>query len=117
MSTNSSDKKVTIDKLRWRLDPAALPFETTEDLNPLKEIVGQKRGVEAFRFAMGIEKQGYNVLVTGAPGTGRTSTVRKLLAEIAEKRKSYRMTFAISTTSRIRKRPFSCDSRRGKAKY
>lgn len=87
MSTNSSDKKVTIDKLRWRLDPAALPFETTEDLNPLKEIVGQKRGVEAFRFAMGIEKQGYNVLVTGAPGTGRTSTVRKLLAEIAEKKK------------------------------
>jgi lon-related putative ATP-dependent protease len=87
MSTNPSDKKVTIDDLRWRLDPATLPFENTEDLNPLKEIVGQKRGVEAFRFAMGIEKQGYNVFVAGPPGTGRTSTVRKLLAEIAEKKK------------------------------
>jgi lon-related putative ATP-dependent protease len=76
--------EVPVEKLRWRLDPASLPFETTGDLEPLKEIVGQKRGVEAFKFGMGIDKQGYNVFVTGMAGTGRMATVRKLLKEITK---------------------------------
>ncbi len=75
-----------IEKLRWRLDAGTLPFETTEDLKPLKDIIGQKRGVEAFRFGMGISKPGYNVFVTGAPGTGRMATVRKLLEELSKKK-------------------------------
>ncbi|MBN1932375.1 MAG: AAA family ATPase [Desulfobacterales bacterium] len=84
MAIKKSDKKVSVEKLRWRLDPATLPFESTEDLTPLKEIIGQKRGVEAFRFGMGIDKEGYNVFVTGTAGSGRMSTVKKLLEEISE---------------------------------
>lgn len=79
------DKKIEIDKLRWRLDPATLPFETTEDIKPLKEIIGQKRGVEAFFFGLGIDREGYNIFVTGSSGTGRSATVRKLLEEISGK--------------------------------
>jgi len=86
MPKKESDKKVPVDKLRWRLDPATLSFESTEDLEPLKEIIGQKRGVEAFRFGMGMDKQGYNVFVTGMAGTGRMSTVRKLLEEMSKKK-------------------------------
>jgi ATP-dependent Lon protease len=86
MPRKKPDKEVPLEKLRWRLDPATLPFETTEDLKPLKEIIGQKRGVEAFRFGMGIDKPGYNVFVTGAPRSGRMSTVRKLLAELSMKK-------------------------------
>jgi ATP-dependent Lon protease len=86
MPRKKPDKEVALEKLRWRLDPATLPFETTEDLKPLKEIIGQKRGVEAFRFGMGMNKAGYNVFVTGAPGSGRMSTVRKLLAELSKKK-------------------------------
>jgi lon-related putative ATP-dependent protease len=86
MPRKKPDKEVPLEKLRWRLDPATLPFETTEDLKPLKEIIGQKRGVEAFRFGMGIDEPGYNVFVTGAPGSGRMSTVRKLLAELSKKK-------------------------------
>ncbi|MEE9611168.1 MAG: ATP-binding protein, partial [Desulfatiglandales bacterium] len=86
MPRKKSDKEVTLDKLRWRLDPATLQFETTEDLNPLKEIIGQKRGVEAFRFAMGMKKPGYNVFVTGTPGSGRMSAVRYLLEEMSQKK-------------------------------
>jgi hypothetical protein len=51
MPRKKPDKEVALEKLRWRLDPATLPFETTEDLKPLKEIIGQKRGVDAFRCA------------------------------------------------------------------
>ncbi len=86
MPAKRSDHRVPVEKLRWRLDPASLPFETTEDLEPLKEIIGQKRGVEAFRFGMSMEKSGYNVFVTGIAGTGRQSTVRKLLEEVSKKR-------------------------------
>lgn len=86
MPGRKSDHKVPVEKLRWKLDPTTLPFDTTEDLGPLKEIIGQKRGVEAFRFGMGMEKSGYNVFVTGTAGSGRQSTVRKLLEEISKKK-------------------------------
>lgn len=85
MPKKSSYPEVPLKNLRWRLDPATLPFKTTDDLNPLKEIIGQKRAVEAFKFGMGIDRQGYNVFVTGRAGTGRMSTVRKLLQEISKK--------------------------------
>ena len=83
MPIKKSDKEVPAEKLRWRLNPATLPFKSTEDLEPLKEIIGQRRGVEAFRFGMGINKPGYNVFVTGAPGSGRLATVRLLLKEMS----------------------------------
>ena len=85
MPKKASYEEVPLDKLRWRLDPATLPFESTDDLEPLTEIVGQKRAVEAFKFGMGIDSQGYNVFVTGMAGTGRMSTVRKMLEEISRK--------------------------------
>ena len=78
-------RELTVDKLRWALDSTTLSFETTDDLKPLKEIIGQDRGLEAFRFGMGMEKQGYNVFVTGRAGSGRMSTVRKLLEEMSKK--------------------------------
>ncbi|MFC1822566.1 Lon protease family protein [Thermodesulfobacteriota bacterium] len=85
MPRKKSDKEVPVEKLRWKLDPSTLPLETTDDLKPLKEIIGQKRGVEAFRFGMGMTKPGYNVFVTGIAGTGRLSTVRKLLEELSSR--------------------------------
>jgi len=83
MPKSKTGKEVPIDNLRWSLAPDSLPFKTTEDLKPLKEIIGQKRGVEAFRFGTGMNREGYNVFVTGIAGTGRLSTVRKLLHEIS----------------------------------
>ena len=84
MNEKSRDKKVPVEKLRWRLDPATLSFETTEEIKPLKEIVGQKRGLEALRFGVGMDKPGFNIFVTGTPGSGRLSTVRKILEEMSK---------------------------------
>jgi lon-related putative ATP-dependent protease len=77
--------RVAVEKLRWRLDPSTLPFETTGELTPLKEIVGQDRGVAAFRFGVNMDKPGYNVFVTGAAGSGRMATVKRLLEEMSKK--------------------------------
>ena len=81
MPRKSSSPEIPVDDLRWQLDQSALSFKTTDDLEPLREIIGQKRGVEAFKFGMGIKKKGYNVFVTGVAGTGRMSTVKRLLEE------------------------------------
>ena len=85
MPKSKTGKEVPINNLRWSLNPDSLPFKTTEDIKPLKEIIGQKRGVEAFRFGAGMNREGYNIFVTGIAGTGRLSTVRKLLHEISSK--------------------------------
>ena len=85
MPQKKSENRVPLENLRWHLDTTNLAFNNTEDLKPLKEIIGQKRGTEAFSFGMGIDKKGYNVVVTGASGTGRLSTVRKMLEKISQK--------------------------------
>ncbi|MGE4552282.1 MAG: Lon protease family protein [Desulfovibrionaceae bacterium] len=76
-------RELAPDALRQRIDPASLGFETTADLAPADEIIGQQRGVEAFRFGMGMTRRGYNIFVTGQPGTGRLATVKKLLEEFS----------------------------------
>ncbi len=83
MSRKKETGELTAEQLRWRFDHMAFPFETTDDIEPLKDIIGQKRGIDAFRFGMAMNGPGYNVCVTGQPGTGRLSTVKRLLKEIA----------------------------------
>jgi len=85
MSDLQSLLAIPPEKLRWKLDPQTLPFETTGELDPLKEIIGQDRALEAFRFGLGVRKQGYHVFVTGSTGTGRMTTVLKILQEMASK--------------------------------
>ncbi len=41
--------------------------------------------MEAFRFGLGVRKKGYHVFVTGPTGTGRLTTVRKILKDMARK--------------------------------
>ena len=77
--------EVPVKSLKWTLKPGQLPIKTTDDLDAQTDIIGQNRGVEAFRFGMGMHKKGYNIFVTGEPGTGRLSTVKRLLEELADK--------------------------------
>lgn len=84
--TDLTDRaRVPVENLRWRMDPKTLPFDTTQELEPLQEIIGQNRGVEAFRFGVQMKKSGYNIFVTGRPGSGRRATVKQLLKEITDK--------------------------------
>lgn len=85
MPTAKKQTEVRVEDLKWTLDHEAVSFKTTDDLEPQTGIIGQQRGVEAFRFGMGMIKKGYNIFVTGMPGTGRLSSVRKLLSEMADK--------------------------------
>ena len=67
-------------------DPAALPFETTRDLEPLEEALGQDRAREAMRLAAGLGRDGYNVYALGAVGLGRHTVVQRFVQECARAR-------------------------------
>ncbi|WP_461208726.1 Lon protease family protein [Desulfocurvus sp. DL9XJH121] len=88
MARTKHPLELSPDQLRVGIDPASLGFATTDDLAPMEGIIGQKRGVEAFRFGMGMNKKGYNIFVTGQPGSGRLATVKKLLKDLSHKDKA-----------------------------
>ncbi len=60
-----------------------LGFATTRDLEPLHEIVGQPRAVEALSLGLAFSRKGYNVYVAGPPGTGKRTFVEEELRRVA----------------------------------
>jgi predicted ATP-dependent protease len=71
--------------LRRICPPESLPFNTTEDLETLEEIVAQDRAVQAITFGIGIRSAGFNLFVLGPPGTGKATAVRRFLTREAAK--------------------------------
>ncbi|MCK4342052.1 MAG: AAA family ATPase [Phycisphaerae bacterium] len=69
-------------ELRWRCDPARLPFESTAEVDPILGVVGQDDAVEALRFGLETQAAGQNVFVRGLSGTGRMTMLKRLLDEI-----------------------------------
>ncbi|MGB9779683.1 Lon protease family protein [Caldanaerobacter sp.] len=74
-------------RLKKYVDPQILGFETTEDLPPLKGIIGQDRAQEAMDFGVRVKQKGYNIFITGVTGTGRTSFAATYIKEVARKEK------------------------------
>lgn len=60
-------------------------FNTTEELQPLKGIIGQDRAAEALSFGLRMNKKGYNIYISGISGTGRSSYSQSIVREYAEK--------------------------------
>ncbi len=67
------------DRLRWVCSSQQLGFDSTDDLHPTDKIVGQDRAVRAVRLGLEIPAIGYNMFVTGVSGTGRETTVKRIL--------------------------------------
>ncbi len=81
MKSTIQSKRVSANKLRWRCNTNKLKFNTTDDVQPVKEIIGQDRALRSLRLGLEIKHDGYNVFVTGFSGTGRTTTIKRLLKE------------------------------------
>jgi lon-related putative ATP-dependent protease len=80
--SNKAYEEVPIEKLRWRCDPEALPFETTQTVQACQEVIGQERAQEAIRLGLNIPSVGYNIFVTGLTGTGRFTAIKCILEEL-----------------------------------
>jgi lon-related putative ATP-dependent protease len=70
-------------ELRNVCDPAEFPFTTTAELSLTDEVIGQTRAVKAIEFGISIRNHGYNIFVSGIPGTGRNSIARSIVKRIS----------------------------------
>jgi lon-related putative ATP-dependent protease len=75
--------EVPIELLRPTCDPAGFAFETTADIEPHVGLIGQDRAIEAIKFGLAMDGTGFNIVVTGEPGTGRTTAIREYLQAVS----------------------------------
>jgi len=66
------------ERLRAALDLSLIPESTAQDV-PLDRLTGQDRAQEAIAFGLGIDAEGYNVAISGLPGSGRTTAAQQLV--------------------------------------
>ncbi len=71
--------KLPVENLRKILNANFMQCESTKDLVPIGEIIGQERAVRALKFGLGIKDHGFNVYVAGYPGTGRKTAVKSFV--------------------------------------
>jgi len=82
MRRASKPRELAPGKLRWRCPLKLLDFKTTADIEPCEDIIGQDRALEAIRMGLELEHRGYNIFITGLVGTGRTTTIKRLLEKL-----------------------------------
>ena len=70
---------LSVDRVRPRMRPEELEFESTEELEPLGGLLGQARAEEAMRFGAGVQRKGFNLYVLGPPGMGKHRLVREVI--------------------------------------
>ncbi|HTG00974.1 MAG TPA: ATP-binding protein, partial [Nitrospirota bacterium] len=80
---NIKEREVSTTELRHACDPAELPFQTTAELETKEEVIGQTRAVKAIEFGLSIRNHGYNIYVSGVPGTGKNSIVKSIVKKIS----------------------------------
>ena len=75
--------KVPMERLAPFCDPDTLGFKTTAEVELLEGTIGQERAISALGMGLEIDAAGFNVFVSGALGTGRSSALRSYLDRIA----------------------------------
>ena len=80
-------KELNYNELNYFCDEKSFKFNTTKDVAPSREIIGQGKTAKSLEFGLNIEAKGYNIYLSGSTGTGKTSYVREFLKKKA-KRKS-----------------------------
>ena len=62
-------------------------FETTKELEPINDGIGQERGIKALEFGINVNVKGYNLYIEGPSGVGKTMYAKNYLESIAPKKK------------------------------
>lgn len=67
------------EELRRHCETGCLGFSSTAELADPDHAWGQERAINAIEFGADISREGYNLFVFGAPGTGKRNLVRQIL--------------------------------------
>ena len=73
--------------LKMTCDTNLFHFETTEELEPTSNGIGQDRGIKALEFGVNVNVKGYNLYMEGPSGTGKTIYTKNYLDSISKKQK------------------------------
>ncbi len=68
--------------LKLKVDPDFFKFESTSNVPSIQEIIGQERALKALKVGVELWSAGYNIFITGLSGTGKLTTVKKMLEAI-----------------------------------
>ena len=82
----SKHEELSFEQLKRSYDLKGFTCETTETVPQIKGMIGQDRAIRAIEFGLNIDSPGYNIYVAGVSDTGRTSTVERILRELAAKK-------------------------------
>lgn len=80
--------ELTYKDLKMSCNPNIFHFETTADLEPIQEGIGQDRGIKALEFGLQVDVKGYNLYLEGPSGVGKTMYTKNYLQKIALKKKA-----------------------------
>lgn len=77
----SAKKRIRLDpaQLTAAIPPGWLNFSTTADLDRHLGMIGQERAMRAVEVGLEVRTRGYNLFAVGEPGSGKTSTLERIL--------------------------------------
>lgn len=80
--------RIPVEKLKKTCDcDQELSFcNTSADVPPTDNAIGQERAAHSMQFGLDIDAPGYNIYVSGSPGTGKSTFVRSVVSQVAGKR-------------------------------
>ncbi len=79
-------RELSAEQVRRVFDAERLDFASTGELPRLEDVIGQDRAVRALNFGIGIDDPGYHIFAIGPIGTGKLTTISKMLRRRAETR-------------------------------
>jgi len=87
MPARKSDAKKSC-RLNWKqvhrhIDPSMFRFKTTCEVEKLNGVVEQARALEALELGLAIQKKNFNIYISGASGTGKSSLLKRLVQKTA----------------------------------
>ncbi|MBR1738621.1 MAG: AAA family ATPase, partial [Firmicutes bacterium] len=78
-------KELGYEELRSEIKIDDKKFEEIMNENtPYDSIIGQDRAEEALKFGLNIKSKGYNIFISGVPGTGKTTFAKRFANATAE---------------------------------
>ena len=78
-------KELSPGQLRWRCDPAKVPYATSAEAPYIGSEIGQERALRALRMGVDMTAQGYNAFVCGLTGTSRGGMIVRMIESIGPK--------------------------------
>ena len=77
-------KEVDYKELKRALDISVIDWNDSEIDPPSRPLIGQDRALEALEFGIGNKNGGFNIYVSGYPGSGKLKAVNHFLEEKAK---------------------------------